>query len=57
LVGLGGDLDAVQLERLVKVARSCPPRRSIEVGIEFVEQVENRGSEAGHRLVATGGAS
>ena len=26
-----------QLERLAKVARSCPLRRSIEAGIEFVE--------------------
>ena len=45
MVRLGGDLDAEQLERLEKVARSCPLRRSIEAGIELVEQVERRGSE------------
>ena len=57
VVRLGGDLDAVQLERLAKVARSRPLRRSIEAGIEFVEQVEHRRHEACHRLAATGGAS
>ena len=56
MVRLGGDLDAEQLERLAKVARSCPLRRSIEAGVEFVERVEHRESE-GRRLVATGGAS
>ena len=57
VVRLGGDLDAMQLERLAKVARSCPLRRSIEAGFEFVEQVEHRGAEPGHRLVTTGGVS
>ncbi len=37
---LGGDLDDEQLERLEKVARACPLRRSIESGFEFVERIE-----------------
>jgi putative redox protein len=41
-VALSGDLSAVQLERLEKVAASCPLRRSIESGIEFFELVELR---------------
>ena len=36
-VQLSGDLSDPQLERLKKVARACPLRRSIEAGIEFVE--------------------
>jgi putative redox protein len=57
VITLGGDLTDTQLERLEKIARSCPLRRSIEVGIEFVEHVERRDRPAGRRLVATGGAS
>ena len=38
-VHLGGELDARQLELLEKVAAACPVRRSIEVGIEFVERI------------------
>jgi putative redox protein len=34
------DLDDQQLARLKKVAAACPVRRSIESGIEFVEQLE-----------------
>ena len=56
-VRLDGDLTAEQLERLAKVARSCPLRRSIEAGIEFVERLGYAGDRAGERLVATGGAS
>jgi putative redox protein len=41
-VELGGDLTAEQLERLERVARSCPLRRAIEAGIEFEETVERR---------------
>jgi len=33
------DLDRLQLERLEKVAASCPVRRSIETGAEFVERL------------------
>jgi putative redox protein len=39
-VRLAGDLDDEQLERLERVARSCPLRRSVEAGIEFVERIE-----------------
>ena len=35
-----GELDADQLERLEKVAASCPVRRAIEVGVEFAETIE-----------------
>jgi putative redox protein len=56
-IQLGGDLSEAQLKRLAKVARSCPLRRSIEAGIEFVERLERPEHRAGRRLVATGGAS
>jgi len=39
-VRLGGELGDEQLERLAKVARACPLRRSIETGFEFVERIE-----------------
>jgi len=39
-IRLSGDLSAVQLERLHKVAAACPLRRSIEAGIEFAERIE-----------------
>jgi len=39
---LTGDLTSAQLERLEKVAATCPVRRSIETGIEFVERIESR---------------
>src|SRR4029450_10709649 len=32
---LDGDLTDAQLERLARVARACPLRRSVEVGMEF----------------------
>ena len=38
-IRLSGDLSAVQLERLHKVAAACPLRRSIEAGIEFAERI------------------
>jgi len=56
-VRLGGDLSSAQLERLEKVARSCPLRRSIEAGIEFVDHLELSESRAERELVAAGGAS
>jgi len=37
---LTGDLSDEQLERLEKVATTCPVRRSIETGMEFVERLE-----------------
>jgi putative redox protein len=36
-IELGGELTDAQLERLERVARSCPLRRSLEAGIEFEE--------------------
>jgi putative redox protein len=39
-VELGGDLTEEQLERLQKVARACPLRRSVEAGFEFAEQIQ-----------------
>jgi putative redox protein len=56
-VRLGGDLSEAQLQRLEKVASSCPLRRSIEAGIEFVEHLERSKHGAECELVATGGAS
>lgn len=40
-ITLTGDLTPEQLERLEKVAASCPVRRSIEAGIEFGERIEH----------------
>jgi uncharacterized OsmC-like protein len=45
-IALDGDLTPTQLDRLEKVAAACPLRRSIESGIEFVEQIELRPREA-----------
>jgi putative redox protein len=56
-VELDGDLTDAQLERLARVARACPLRRSIEAGIEFAETISRRPREAGRELVAPGGAS
>ena len=56
-IKLGGDLSEAQLERLEKVARSCPLRRSIGAGIEFEETIEHRVSEARQKLVGAGGRS
>jgi putative redox protein len=39
VIRLGGDLTDEQLERLAKVARACPLRRSLEAGFEFTERV------------------
>lgn len=50
-IRLGGDLSDFQLERLEKVARSCPLRRSLETGFEFSERID------APRLVSTGGAA
>ncbi len=56
-IEIGGELSGAQLERLERVARSCPLRRSIEAGIEFEETIEHRVSRAGQTLVGAGGAS
>jgi putative redox protein len=39
-IEVGGDLSEAQLERLERVAQSCPLRRSIEAGVEFVEHIQ-----------------
>ena len=56
-VALGGDLTDAQLERLARVARACPLRRSIEAGIEFGETISRRPREADRELVVAGSAS
>ena len=56
-IELGGDLSDAQIERLEKVASSCPLRRSLEAGAEFVERIERRERPAAPQLVATGGGS
>jgi putative redox protein len=55
VVRLGGDLDDAQLARLKKVARSCPLRRSVDAGFEFVETLE-REDAAGLEPVRLGAA-
>jgi putative redox protein len=56
-IELGGEPSGAQLERLERVARSCPLRRSIEAGIEFEETIEHRVREARQTLVGAGAAS
>ena len=57
VIQLGGDLNEAQLDRLEKVARSCPLRRSIETGIEFVERIERTDRAAGRQPAELGGTS
>jgi putative redox protein len=40
VIRFGGELGDDQLERLEKVARACPLRRSLEAGSEFTERIE-----------------
>ena len=56
-VELGGELTDAQLERLARVARACPLRRSIEAGIEFAETISRRPREARREAVEAGDAS
>jgi putative redox protein len=56
-VSLSGDLSDEQLERLELVARSCPLRRSIEVGAEFEETITCARSARSDSLAVAGGAS
>ena len=56
-VQLTGDLSDAQLERLQRVAHTCPLRRSIEAGIEFVESIECSKSATTREPVEIGGAS
>jgi putative redox protein len=55
-VELGGDLTDEQLKRLAKVAESCPVRRAVEAGIEFVETIARR-EPAPPRLILTARAA
>jgi putative redox protein len=57
VIKLGGDLSDTQLERLERVARSCPLRRSIEAGIEFVESMERLEGATRREPVTIGGAA
>ena len=56
VVRVGAELSEEQLDRLGRVARTCPLRRSVEAGIEFVERIEH-GLSGGRALVETGGRS
>jgi uncharacterized OsmC-like protein len=38
-IRLDGELTETQLERLERVARACPLRRSLEAGFEFTERI------------------
>ena len=49
-IEVDGDLDDAQVERLKRVARSCPLRRSIEAGIEFEETIARRDVSTPPRL-------
>jgi putative redox protein len=39
-ISFTGDLTEEQIRRLEKVAETCPVRRSIEAGAEFLEEIE-----------------
>jgi uncharacterized OsmC-like protein len=56
-IELGGDLSDDQLRRLEKVAASCPVRRAVEAGIDFVETIARREPLSARRLVNSGGTS
>jgi putative redox protein len=56
-VELGGDLTDAQLERLARVARACPIRRSIEAGIEFEETISRPPRDADREPVVGGRAA
>jgi putative redox protein len=50
-ISFTGDLTEEQLRRLEKVAETCPVRRAMEAGMEFVEEIElsGAGSEPAHQ--------
>ncbi len=56
-IELGGDLTDEQLERLEKVAASCPVRRAIEAGIEFDETIARGRVVPVRARVTAGGAA
>jgi putative redox protein len=43
-ISFTGDLTEEQLRRLEKVAETCPVRRAMEAGMEFVEEIELSGA-------------
>lgn len=51
-IELGGNLTDEQLQRLEKVAASCPVRRAVETGIEFAETIRRREAGINRRTVA-----
>ena len=53
-IELTGDLTDAQLERLERVASTCPVRRAIEAGIEFDENIDSRTADSGRTLVQAG---
>jgi putative redox protein len=55
-VELDGDLTDAQLERLARVARACPLRRSVEAGMEFAETVSRRPRKVDQKTAVLGGA-
>ena len=54
-VEFGAELTDVQLERLARVARACPLRRSIEAGFEFAETVAEAPPDSSRERVEAGG--
>jgi putative redox protein len=56
-IELGGDLTGEQIERLEKVAASCPVRRAIEAGIDFDETIARGGHVPVRARVIAGGAA
>lgn len=51
-VRLGVALDETQIQRLERVARACPVRRSLEAGVEFTETIVCDAAAAGRHLAA-----
>jgi putative redox protein len=57
VIELDGNLTDEQLQRLEKAAASCPVRRAVEAGIEFVETIAHREPRSARPLVRAGGPS
>jgi putative redox protein len=53
-IEVGSGVTDEQVLRLEKVAASCPLRRSLEAGIEFVETIERRESSEARSAAAAG---
>jgi putative redox protein len=56
-IEIGSELTDDQLQRLMKVADSCPVRRAVEAGIEFNETIARREAASTRRLLSAGGTS